>query len=379
LPDFALETYFSRWEFVAKHHLTASDAESMELDALLELEGDGARSRFAELSLGYIPTWGTDELRAAIASSYERCSADDVLTFAGAGEALFWSCQLFLEAGDHAVCTVPNYQSIESVPRSAGARLSGFPLWAQRADGAVAWCLDLDRFASLLRPETQLVAVNFPNNPTGFVPDAASWVALLELCHERGILVISDEVYRGVELDAERTLPQACDVTPSALSINVLSKAYGLPGLRLGWAACRNRTTLERLERAKHYTSICNAAPSEFLGTIALRHRETILERNRDILRANLPIVASFMADHTELFRYQPPDGGCVAFPRYLGADGVDAFCERAVTESGVLLLPGSIYQSELAAIPPDHFRIGLGRRDVPAGIEQLARHLTQR
>lgn len=379
LRDFELEKYFSRWEFTAAHHLTASDAESMRLTDLLALGSEDDRARFAELSLGYLPTWGSDELREAIAATCEHAGVDDVLTFAGAGEALYWSCQLFLEAGEHAICTVPNYQSIESVPLAAGAQLSALRLWREREDDqGVEWCFDLERFAALLRPDTRIAAVNFPNNPTGFLPPREDWVAFLELCHERGVLVISDEVYRGLELDWERTLPQACDVTPSAISINVLSKAYGLPGLRVGWVACRSPETLARLERAKHYTSICNAAPSEFLASLALRHRAGILERNRKIVADNLEHLHHFLADFGHLVDFEPPDGGCVAFPRYLGSEGVETFCRRAVEEHGVLLLPASIYRSELAEIPPDHFRVGLGRRDLPVGMDALRTVLQQ-
>jgi len=380
LRDFRLEKYFSRWEFTATHHLTASDAESMTLSELLELGTDDDRDAFYDLHLGYTPTWGTDELREAIAQTYDQVKSSDVLAFAGAGEALFWATQLFLEPDDHAIATVPNYQSIESVPLAAGVSLSGMPLWdTEVSSNPRVWSFDLERFKSLLRPNTRLLSVNFPNNPTGFVPPKALWTELLEMCHERGILVVSDEVYRGVEHDPETTLPQAADVTPSALSINVLSKAYGLPGLRIGWAACRNAETLERLERAKHYTSICNSAPSEVLAALALRHSKELLARSHKLIQNNLAPVSNFMSAHSDLFEYQPPDGGCVAFPRYLGEDGVEEFCRRAVEEHGVFLLPSSIYRSDLLPTPEDHFRIGIGRQDVPEGLKQLATHLRDR
>ena len=380
LRDFQLEKYFSRWEFTATHHLTASDAESMSLSELLELGTAKERAAFQDLHLGYTPTWGTDELREAIAQTYDHLKPADILAFAGAGEALFWATQLFLEPDDHAIATVPNYQSIESIPLAAGVSLSGMPLWDTESPTAPrGWTFDLEHFESLLRPNTRLLSVNFPNNPTGFVPPESTWRQLLETCHERRILVISDEVYRGIERQPETTLPQAADVTPSALSINVLSKAYGLPGLRIGWAACQNTETLERLERAKHYTSICNSAPSEMLAALALRHGERLLARSQLLVQSNLAPVADFMARHTDLFEYQAPDGGCVAFPRYLGSDGVEEFCRRAVEEHGVLLLPSSIYRSDLLPTPEDHFRIGIGRRNVPEGLRQLEIHLGER
>ena len=373
LPEFRLEVYLGRWEFEARHHLTASDAESMTVGELLALGTDEDQAAFAQLGLGYLPTWGTSALRAAVAATYEHVAPEDVLCFAGAEEALFWAMQLLVGPGDHAVVTVPAYQSMESVTIATGAQVSGLPLWDGRT-----WCLDLDRLRSLLRPSTRMVAVNFPNNPTGFVPDQATFRELVALCDDRGIRLFSDEVYRGVELDAERTLPQAADLSDRALSLNVLSKAYGLPGLRVGWVACRDRELLGRLERAKHYTSISNAGPSEFLATLALRHGQDIRARNRAIIAANLPVFGAFFAEHADRFVWSPPDGGCVAFPRYLGAEGVETFCRDLVEHHGVVLLPASMYRSDLAPIPTDHFRIGVGRTNPTPALIELRTYLRQ-
>lgn len=373
LPDFALETVFSKWEFAAKYHLTASDMESMTIAELLDMAEDQERLDFEQLHLGYTPTWGTDALRQAVADIYTGVEASEVLAFAGAGEALFWAMQVFVEAGDHVIVTVPNYQSIESIPLATGLQVEGLELWTGSGSD-LKWSLDLERFKTLLRPDTKLVSVNFPNNPTGFVPDRETWIAFNQICLERGILVVSDEVYRGVEIEPANTLPSAVEVNPKALTIGVTSKAYGLPGLRVGWIASRDREALTRLERAKHYTSISNAGPSEYLTVIALRNSDQILRRNREIIEANDQLAAEYFGSRPELFGYSSPIGGCVTFPRYLGSDGVEAFCQRAVEEHGVFLLPSSVYRSDLAEIPTDRFRVGIGRRNVPESLEALAR-----
>jgi aspartate/methionine/tyrosine aminotransferase len=375
LPDFKLETYFSTWEFTAQHHLTASDAESMTVAELLALGTDQDRLDYQNLHLGYTPTWGTDALREAIADTYDGVDPADVLAFAGAGEPLFWAMQLFVEPGDHVIVNVPNYQSIESIPLATGVDVEGLPLWT--GEGAdLQWTLDLERFESMLRPTTRLVSVNFPNNPTGFVPDHETWAAFNELCHERGIRVVSDEVYRGVEIDPTRTIAAAAEINPTALTISVTSKAYGLPGLRVGWVVSKDHGALDRLERAKHYTSICNSGPSEQLAVVALRNGQQILDRNRAICAANDVLVTEFMAERSDLFDYRTPDGGCVSFPRYTGPGDVNDFCTAAVEESGVLLLPMSVYVSELGQVPTDRFRIGIGRTSVPDSLTALAAHL---
>lgn len=374
LPDFRLETYFSRWEFAATHHLTASDAQTLTVTELLALGSDADRAAFADLALSYVPTWGTDRLRAAIAETYDTCDMDDVLTFAGAEEALFWLMQLLAGPGEHAVVTVPNYQAIETLPIAGGVEVSGVLL--DEADG---WRLDLDRVRAALRPTTRLVAVNFPNNPTGAVPDPQTWRGLVDLCEERGIRLVADEVYRGLELDPARRLTQAVDLSPTAVSVNVLSKSYGLPGLRVGWVATRDRGLLQTLERHKHYTSICNAGPSEHLAAVAVEAREAIHARNRAIIAGNLVAFDAFFARHPELFEWSAPDGGCVAFPRYRGTDGAAAFCRDLVETAGVLLLPADIYASDLAPTPTDRFRIGVGRRDPGPALAAIEDFLSTR
>ena len=356
LPEFRLESFFSVWEFRARHHLTASDAQTLTCTELLALADPFDRERWDALRLSYIPTEGTPALREAISQTYERIEPQDVLCFAGAEEGLYCAMHAILSPGDHAVVLVPNYQSMESVPRSI-CEVSGVAL-----DPDHAWDLDVQGVRDALRPNTRLVAVNFPNNPTGKLLRHERFAQIIDLCAERAIYLFSDEVYRGIERDARRRLPQAADRYDRALSLNVVSKAYGLPGLRVGWIACRDRVLLERMLRMKHYLSICNAAPSEVLATIALKSRNTILARNRDLTAKNLRTLDAFFSRHAERFEWYEPDGGCVAFPRYLGADGVEAFCARLVEQSGVLLLPASMYRSALLPLPDDRFRIGYGR-----------------
>jgi aspartate/methionine/tyrosine aminotransferase len=370
LRTFRLEEFLGEWEFKVRHHLTASDAESMTIEQLLALGTEEDREGFLQLPLSYVETWGTAALREAVSGTYEHVDADHVLAFAGAEEGLFWAMQSLVGPGDHAIVTVPCYQAMETVTLSTGADVSA--LVPRREDG---WALDLDELRRRLRPNTRLVAVNYPHNPTGHVPDEVTFRELAALCDERGIRLFCDEVYRGIELDPARTLPQAADLSETAVSLNVASKSYGLPGLRVGWIASRDRALLERLEKRKHYTSICNAGPAEYLAAVALRNRDAIWERNRGIVAANRPVFDDFFAGWPDLFDWQPPDGGCVCFPRYKGGD-VDDFCRRLLDAEGVLVLPASMYESEIADVPRDHFRVGLGRLGLDQGVAAFDRFL---
>ena len=376
LPEFRLEVFFSVWESYAKYNIAQSDAQTMTVAEVLSYATDEEREQFLGLKLSYPPAWGTDSLRGAIAATYEAVDADHVLVFSGAEEAIFWGMEDLIGPGDHAIVTVPNYQSMESVAIATGADVTPAVL-----DATNGWAFDLEDLRRQIRPTTRLVAVNFPNNPTGATPDEATFRALVELCDERGIRLFSDEVYRGLEVEGSRpALPQAADISPTALSLNVMSKAYGLSGLRIGWLASQDRDLLARLEKRKHFTSICNAGPSEHLATIVLRNAEKVKARNRAIVSENLPLFRAFFAERwSDLFEWEQPQGGCVSYPRYLGPEGAEVFCRTLLLEAGVCVLPPSIYQSALAEMPADRFRMGIGHSVSGAALEVFDDYLARR
>lgn len=370
LRDFRLETYFSRWEFRARHHLTASDAESLTLRDLLAMADPADAEAFDRLWLGYTETFGAPALREEIAGTYERRNAQEILCFAGAEEGIYVASHALLDRDAHAIVITPNYQAAETVPLSICA-VTGVPLDADRN-----WDLDLDRIASSVRPNTRLISINFPHNPTGRIIAHATLDGLISLCRKHGIWLFSDEVYRLLGPEPDRHLPQVADVYERGISLNVMSKAYGLPGLRIGWIACRDRDVLVRMERMKHYLSICNAAPSEVLARIALKNRERILARNNALVRENLDQLDRFFLEFAGLFDWRRPDGGCVGYPRYLGAGCVDDFASDLVERAGVLLLPAGVYMSELGPTPVDRFRIGFGRKGLVDGLRAFRDYL---
>ncbi len=373
LPDFRLETYFSRWEFKARFHLCASDMESMSVSDLLKLDQDGDHGSLEALHLGYTETFGAPNLRAAIAATYDNIDHADVLTFAGAEEGIFAAMQALLTADDHVVVITPNYQAAETVPGAICA-VSGIALEEDNQ-----WALDIEKVRDALRANTKLISINFPHNPTGKIISQETLNELVSLVRERGIYLFSDEVYRLLERDETARLPQVCDLYERGLSLNVMSKAYGLPGLRIGWIATQDRDVLNRMERVKHYLSICNSAPSEVLAQIALQSADAILDRNRKIILENLALMNNFFAEFPNLFEWSVPDGGCIGYPRYLGEDGVEQFCQTLVEEAGVLLLPASVYRSDLTPTPQDRFRIGYGRSNTAEGLAALKQFIVER
>ena len=378
MRDFALEVFLSKWEFRAKHHMTASDFESLSLGALLALGSEADRENLEKLWLGYTETWGAPDLRAAIANTYETMDTENILCLAGAGEGLYIIAQVLLQSDDHVIVPTPNYQSAETVPLSRCA-VTGVPLQYNTAENATEWRLDLDDIRAALRPNTKMISLNFPHNPTGMLMEKDDLNALVTLCRKKGIYILGDEVYSGITVNDTDTIPQIADIYERGISLNVLSKSYGLPGLRIGWMASQDRDLLQKLERYKHYLSICNSAPSEYLGLIALKNRQKILARNHAILCENNNLLLALFDDFPNLVQYRAPMGGCVAFPKFLGSEGSEVFAQNLLEKSGVLILPSSIYASEIGQVPQNHFRIGIGRdQTVKSGITAMRQHFEQ-
>jgi len=370
LPDFRLETHFAKWEFNARYHMTASDAESISLRDLLAMASDTDRIAFEGMWLGYTETWGAPDLRAEIAGTFAGRSASDILCFAGASEGIFAANTVILDKDSHAIVVTPNYQSHETLP-SAICAATGVPL-----DPDDNWSLDIDRVADAIRPNTRLITINFPHNPTGAILSPDRYQALIGLCRHHGIYILHDEIFNGLGPTGAAHLPFIADEYERGLSLGVMSKSYGLPGLRIGWIACQDHDVLSRMERMKHYLSICNSGPSEHLARIALKNRDQLLARNCAIVDENLPKWDAFFARYPDLFEWTRPDGSCMGYPRYLGLDGVDSFARSLVEDSGVLVLPSTIYSSDLGATPTDRFRIGFGRSGLDEGLAALEAHI---
>ncbi len=362
IADFALERYFARWEFAVDYLLCASDVEGWGMADLLELADDEARALWDGLRLGYTESSGHPLLRAEIAALYDDIEPDDVLVFAGAEEAIFCLANVILGPGDHAVVTWPGYQSLYEVGRAAGAEVTLHELReAQR------WGLDVERLIAALRPETRLVVVNAPHNPTGMLPTHAQWARLSDALADRQIHLLADEVYRYLELDEADRLVAGADAFERGISLGVMSKSFAMAGLRIGWLATRDRDLLARCAAFKDYTTICAAAPSEILALIGLRAREQVLGRSLRIVADNVTLLDDFFRRRSDRFAWVRPRGGSVAFPRLLGDVPIDRFAAELVDAEGVLLLPGSQFGH-----PGNHFRIGFGRSNLPDALARL-------
>ena len=360
LEPFKLERYYARYEFTTRYMLSSSDCEARTVDELLALEPE-AEARLRACWLGYTEAPGAPELRTAIAAIYNGLDPHRVLVHVGAEEAIYTFFHALLAPGDHVIVQTPCYQSAMSVPRALGCSVSE---WA--GDPARGWAPDPAALAGLFRPNTRALYLCSPSNPTGHHFDAATFREVVAMADARGVTIFSDEVYRELEHDPRLRLPAACELSPRAVSLGVMSKAYGLPGLRIGWAASHDAALLAGMATVKDYLSICASAPAEVLACVALRHRQTLVARNLAIVQVNLRRLDAFFASHNVLFSWARPVAGPIGFVRYHGAEPTATFCARVAEGCGVLLAPGELYDR------PGHFRLGFGRANLPEAVDVL-------
>ena len=368
MRPFKLERYFAAHELKVEYVLCASDCEGLAMAELLDMASPETLELWRGLKLGYTESPGHAGLRAEIAGLYGRVSPEGIVV-AAPEEAIFVAMHALLEAGDHVIAVTPTYQSLTEIARSKGCRVSPWRLEA----GPGGWRLDFDRLERLANRRTRMVVINFPNNPTGAVLSPAELDAVVDFARERGLILFSDEMYRLLEWDPAVRRPAVCDLYEKGISLSGLSKAFALPGLRIGWLATQEAALAARWLAMKDYTTICSSAPSEILAIVALRSRERILRRNRGILRKNLALAERFFGARRRLFGWIPPRAGSIAFPRWRGPGSVDRLCRGALDRRGVMLVPGRMFD-----VGGGHFRIGLGRKNFGKALARFGEFLDE-
>jgi aspartate/methionine/tyrosine aminotransferase len=271
-----------------------------------------------------------------------------------------------LNPGDHMIVQFPAYQSLYEIANAIGCQVSN---WHMDADNN--WELDPDYLTKAITPKTKAIVINFPNNPTGYTISEEKLNRIVEIAGEHDIFIFSDEVYRFLDYDEKDRLPAMCDIYDKGISLDVMSKSFGLAGLRIGWAVTKDKTLFKQMAAFKDFTTICSSGPSEFLTILALRHKDFILKRNLEIIRSNLQLLESFFNKYPGHFQWAKPTAGPLVFPRLLFTDNAEAFCQDLVEKQGVLLVPGTVFNYD-----NEHVRIGFGRKNMPEALARLEKYL---
>jgi aspartate/methionine/tyrosine aminotransferase len=368
-PIFKLEQYFEKYEFHARYLLCSSDNESLSLKELLEMADDETLYLWEHLNLGYTEVSGHPLLKREIAKLYQNVPLKGIGTFSGAEEAIFALMQVIVRPKDHVIVPAPCYQSLSTIPKEFGAEVTVVPM-RERGGG---WVFNVEELIEAIRPGTRLIVINFPHNPTSVHIDAETLEKIVEAARSVNAYLFSDEVYRFSELRGS-PLPPAADLYERGVSLGVLSKTLGLAGTRIGWLATQDEEILRSCLDLKLYLTICNSAPSEILGIIALRAKERIIERNLSIIRRNLDLLDRFFERHSKIFSWKRPIAGSTAFPKLIPSLPISTFTEELVEKEGVMLLPGTVYD-----FPGNHFRLGYGRKNLPEALERLDRYVKHR
>ena len=366
IKPFATETFFARYEFSTPHLLCASDCETLTTGELLRLAGMDAADLLGQ-RLSYTDSQGDPALRAAIATLYDSVAAEEIVMLGAPEEGIYLTMRTLLEPGDHVVALTPAYDSLVNLAEHVSGNVTPWPV--RPTPGG--WELDPAELARLLRPDTRLIIVNFPHNPTGYLPAAETWAALLDIARNHSAWLLCDEMYRGLEGNPADRLPSAADGYERAIVLSGLSKTHGLPGLRVGWLIVRDAATRAALINWKHYTTICPPAPSERLALAALQAHEPLVERSRGIIAGNLQLAEAFFARHSAQFAWRAPRAGSVALVGLRGVASATDYCHALARDAGVLLLPGPYLGAA-----DDSVRFGFGRLRFGAALERYEGYL---
>ncbi|UCC39344.1 MAG: aminotransferase class I/II-fold pyridoxal phosphate-dependent enzyme [Candidatus Aminicenantes bacterium] len=344
---FEMERAQSLWENRVKYNLTESGVHPYTLEEFL---GSDEIEKLLSIRLGYGQTNGSEELRESISRLYPGTDLDNILVTNGSAEANFITIWQNLEPEDELILMLPNYMQIWGLARSFGIKVRPFHLKEE-----LKWGPDLDELQGLISPRTKMIAVCNPNNPTGAVLSDSEMKEIARLAEEADAWIYSDEVYKGAELDGEET-PTFWGLYDKVLVSCGLSKAYALPGLRIGWLVGPKKK-IEEAWAYHDYTSISSGILSNWIASLVLEpeRRKKALDRNRKILNENLAVLEEWVQKHKPLFELIPPRAGGVAFLRYNMKIKSTELADKLLKEKSVFIVAGDFFGM-------DHYiRIGIG------------------
>ncbi len=347
---FEMERMMSRFEQDVEYNLSESGVHPVLLRELLEYHPEGI-DRLLDCDLNYPHVNGIPELRRNIARLYDGAGPDNVLVTVGAVEANYISTRTLLSPGDEIVIMLPNYMQIWGIAKNHGLRIKTFRLQEERG-----WSPDLDQLEDVVSSDTRLIAVCNPNNPTGYVLSESEMDRIVAVAERAGAWILADEVYRGAERTTDRESPSFFGRHDRVLAVGSMSKAYGMPGLRIGWVA-GPVDTIDDIWARHEYTTIAATMLSNKLAALALSPevRPRILERTRRYIRRGFPILEQWMRGHGNTFSLTPPGAAAIAFVRYhLNINSTELW-DRLRRGKSVLIVPGDHFSM-------DHFfRISFG------------------
>ncbi len=368
INPFRLERYFAQYEFSSRYLLSSSDCDGFSLKEILALASPKELDQWETLQLGYTESSGLPELREEISKLYKNISSEEVFVVSP-GEANFMAMNVLLQPGDHVICMAPAYQSLYEVAKSIGCELS---FWNPSPDEK-AWYYDPEDLNKLITNKTKLIILNFPHNPTGYIPTLNDYHKIVSIARGKGIFIFSDEMYHQLEHDPKDTLPPMCEVYERSISLWGMAKTFALAGLRLGWIVCKDPVVMEEMKRFKDYLTICSPSTSEILTLIALRNKNKLIQHNLDKIIKNIRLFTIFCDHHQQHLHFTPTKAGSTAFVKLILKESSISFSENLVKQTGIMTLPAEMFE-----FGSSHLRIGFGRSNMNVPLKILDDYLTK-
>jgi len=354
-PQLAMAQFSDQYKDQGLQSMHATNPQAFSQVELEQTIGHSFKDILQDVNLGFAPDEGTTGLRQTLAQyHYEGCKKTDVITHAGAQEALFCAFHAVLNKGDKVLAVAPIFEPLVQIPLNIGCEINYVHL-----DSDDNWSLDLDMVEKYFSLGCKLFIINFPHNPTGALINNKELMSMVSLCAKYDVWLLSDEVFRGLEHSIRNRLPAVADIYHKGISVGVISKAFAIPGIRVGWLVCKNKELKKRVVDIKGYLSICNSQVDEQLAAMILKKADKLLERNLKIIRKNKVLLQDFNYIYDIKINIIIPNSGCCIFAKVNGQVTSLSLIDRIINKNKYLLYPSTLFKTDVNAL-----RIGFGGRD---------------
>lgn len=364
MSKFLVDEYFVEHEAEAKYMMGSSDPES-----LLLKEAIPNLSKYSEESLGYVLGKGRPDLRKKLADLYESVAPEQIAVLNGGEETIYVTMRALLKKGDEIVVHTPCFQSLSVIAEEVGCKVIYY-----RPTIEGGWEFDLSLLQSKISDKTKLLVLNYPHNPTGACLRKSDMEKIIRLCKAHDLYLISDEVYRFLQIDEQYTTASFADLYDKAIALGSFSKTFASPALRVGWIATKDADAMEKILAYRHFTSTCINLVSQLAASELLDNSKAIIRRNNEIVHRNFLLFQDFLAHHSETFFCVLPKGATTAYVKLLGGQTAKEFCMKILQNTGVLIVPSSVLEAS-----DEYIRVGLGRESFPQCIKLVDAYLSKR
>lgn len=371
IKPFAVEEWMNAWEVGAKYNIAETCVDSISMNELFELTGEDKTeflNRLCARRLSYGDIEGLPEFRKGVCGLYKTLNIENIVPTHGASGANHHVFYSLISPGDRVVSIMPTYQQLYSIPESYGADVQILHLSKENN-----YLPDLEKLRRLVTPETKMICINNPNNPTGALMSEQSLREIVEIARSADAWILCDEVYRHLSQE-DGWCPSIVDLYEKGISVSSMSKVFSLAGLRLGWIATHDMSVVKSCLSHRDYNLVSCGVFDEMLAAAALKHRDKLLERSRKIVRENLQILDDWVSSEPHV-SYVKPKAGTTALVYYDLDISSYEFCEEMYKKTGAFVTPGDCFEV------PHSMRIGYayGKQDLIDGLKAISEYIAMK